>query len=56
MERVQQNSEQGSSLGIVVAIYYTVLLAAFGIGLYGLFTLFWMATSTIRPVVMGLEL
>ena len=56
MERVHHNSERESSLGLAAAVYYTILLTAFGIGLYGLFTLFWMATNTMRPEILGLQL
>jgi len=33
--------------GVTAAIYYVVMLAAFVIGLYGLFSLFWLATNSI---------
>jgi hypothetical protein len=33
--------------GVTAAIYYVVMLAAFAIGLYGLFSLFWLATNSI---------
>jgi hypothetical protein len=32
---------------VTAAIYYVVMLAALMVGLYGLFSLFWLATNSI---------
>jgi hypothetical protein len=34
-------------LGVTAALYYAVMLAAFVIGLYGFFSLFWLATGQV---------
>jgi hypothetical protein len=45
MRDAEKTRTEGVALGWVAAVYYTVMLAAFVIGLYGLFSLFWLATS-----------
>jgi len=39
---------EDARLRFVTVTYYAVMLAAFVIGLYGLFSLFWLASSEIQ--------
>ena len=36
------------ALGLTAVIYYAVALAALAVGLYGLLSLFWLASSTVE--------
>jgi hypothetical protein len=47
MRDADRTQTEGVVLGLTAAVYYTVMLAAFVIGLYGLFSLFWLATSAV---------
>jgi hypothetical protein len=48
MTKAQENSAEERSMGIAVLIYYGVVLAAFFIGMYGLFTLVWLAGMAVE--------
>jgi hypothetical protein len=36
------------ALQVTAVAYYAVMLAAFAVGLYGFFSLFWLATAQIQ--------
>ena len=47
MTNAQENFVEERSLGVVVVVYYAVVLAAFFIGIYGLFNLIWLAGMAV---------
>jgi hypothetical protein len=47
MRDAEKTETEGVVLGLTAAVYYMVMLAAFVVGLYGLFSLFWLATSAV---------
>ncbi|HKP88232.1 MAG TPA: hypothetical protein VJZ26_19160 [Blastocatellia bacterium] len=47
MRDAEKTRTEEAALGLSAAIYYTLMLAAFVIGLYGFFSLFWLATSAV---------
>jgi hypothetical protein len=47
MNGTKSNSAQGS-LSLAAIVYYAVMLVAMVIGLYGLFSLFWLASSAVE--------
>jgi len=47
MKDSEETQTENVALGLVAAVYYTVMLMAFIIGLYCLFSLFWLATSAV---------
>ncbi len=48
MTNAQDNYVEERSMGVVVAIYYAVVLGAFFIGMYGLFNLVWLAGMAVE--------
>jgi hypothetical protein len=48
MTNAQENFAEERSMGVVVAVYYAVVLAAFFIGMYGLFNLVWLAGMAVE--------
>jgi hypothetical protein len=48
MERLKHDSTGGRSMRAAVFLYYGVLLVAFVIGLYGLFSLYWLAAGAFE--------
>jgi hypothetical protein len=42
------DQHEDSRLRLAAFVYYTVMLVGFVIGLYGLFSLFWLATAEIQ--------
>ncbi|MEN3332661.1 MAG: hypothetical protein V7641_2026 [Blastocatellia bacterium] len=51
MENTQELYEENRSLAWTVLIYYAVILVAFVIGLYGLFSLIWLAGDSLAQNV-----
>jgi hypothetical protein len=51
MENTQELYEENRSLAWTALIYYAVMLIAFIIGLYGLFSLIWMAGDSLAQNV-----
>jgi hypothetical protein len=51
MENAQELYEENRSLAWTALIYYAVMLIAFIIGLYGLFSLIWMAGDSLAQNV-----
>jgi hypothetical protein len=43
MQDTRELYEENRALGLTVLVYYAVMIVAFAIGLYGLFSLIWMA-------------
>ena len=54
MENAQELYEENRSLAWRVLVYYLVMLIAFVIGLYGLFSLIWMAGDSLAQNVKTL--
>jgi hypothetical protein len=54
MENTQELYEENRSLAWTVLIYYAVILIAFVIGLYGLFSLIWLAGDSLAQNVQVL--
>lgn len=48
MRDAEKTQMRDVALGLTAAVYYTVMLVAFVVGLYGLFSLFWIATSAVK--------
>jgi hypothetical protein len=48
MDKRNESSAEARALGFVAIFYYAVLLAGFAIGLYGFFSLLWMAGSLVE--------
>ena len=51
MENTRELYEENRSLAWTALIYYAVMLIAFVIGLYGLFSLIWMAGDSLAQNV-----
>ena len=47
MRDAEKSKVENLALGVTAAVYYVVMLAAFAIGAYGFFSLFWLATSAV---------
>ena len=54
MENAQELYEENRSLAWTALIYYAVILAAFVIGLYGLFSLIWLAGDSLAQNVQAI--
>jgi len=48
MKTSEDEYTDDSRLKLAAVAYYAVMLAVFVIGLYGLFSLFWLATAEIQ--------
>lgn len=48
MENTRELHEEARALAMKVVVYYTIMLAAFLIGLYGLFSLIWLAGESLH--------
>ncbi len=48
MDKQNDSLAEERALGFVALFYYVVLLAGFVIGLYGFFSLLWMAGSLVE--------
>jgi hypothetical protein len=48
MINAQETFVEERSMGVAVLIYYAVTLAAFFIGMYGLFNLIWLAGMAVE--------
>jgi len=48
MDNSDQTIFEDSKLRLAVIVYYTVMLAVFTVGLYGLFSLFFLASAEIH--------
>ncbi|HKY05613.1 MAG TPA: hypothetical protein VJQ56_12025 [Blastocatellia bacterium] len=48
MKRFEKAPEEDRALGLIAAFYYSLVIAALAIGLYGFFSLFWLATSAFE--------
>ena len=51
MENTQELYEENRALAWTALVYYAVMLIAFVIGLYGLFSLIWMAGDSLHQNV-----
>lgn len=51
MENTQELAAENRSLAWTAVVYYAVLLMAFVIGLYGLFSLIWLAGDSLQQNV-----
>jgi hypothetical protein len=47
MRNAEKSKAGNVALGVTAAVYYVVMLAAFVIGLYGFFSLFWLAANAV---------
>ena len=47
MRDAEKSKVGNMALGVTAALYYVVMLAAFAVGVYGFFSLFWLATSAV---------
>ena len=56
MQDTRELLEESRALAWTVLVYYTVMLIAFAIGLYGLFSLIWMAGDSFAQNVQALGL
>ena len=54
MQDTRELYQENRALGWTVLVYYAVLLIAFAIGLYGLFSLIWMAGDSLAQNVQAL--
>jgi hypothetical protein len=54
MESTRELYEENRSLAWTALIYYAVMLIAFLIGLYGLFSLIWLASDSLAQNVQAL--
>lgn len=54
MENAQELYEENRSLAWTALVYYAVMLMAFVIGLYGLFSLIWLAGDSLQQSVQVL--
>jgi hypothetical protein len=48
MHNPEESFAEERSMGVAVVIYYAVTLAAFFIGMYGLFNLIWLAGMAVE--------
>lgn len=51
MEKSKDTYREQTSLRFAAVAYHAVMLAGFVIGLYGLFSLFWLASAEIQQSV-----
>jgi len=56
MENLENLYTEDRSLGLTTLIYCAVMLVAFIIGLYGLFSLLWIAADTVGQNVQAISL
>ncbi|HKQ06892.1 MAG TPA: hypothetical protein VJ464_17295 [Blastocatellia bacterium] len=56
MQDTRELYEENRALGLTVLVYYAVMIAAFAIGLYGLFSLIWMAGDSFAQNLHALGL
>ena len=56
MRVVQEKFVGEQTMGMAVVIYYAVTLAAFFIGMYGLFNLIWLAGMAVEQNARTLSL
>ncbi|MFL6275944.1 MAG: hypothetical protein ACJ74G_12215 [Blastocatellia bacterium] len=56
MQDTRELYEENRALGLTVLVYYAVMIVAFAIGLYGLFSLIWMAGDSFAQNVYALGL
>jgi hypothetical protein len=56
MQDTRELIAENRALGWTVLVYYAVMLIAFAIGLYGLFSLIWMAGDSLTHDVQALGL
>lgn len=54
MQNTQELYEESRSLVWTALVYYAVILTAFVIGLYGLFSLIWLAGDSLQQSVQVL--
>lgn len=48
MKRSEKVTAEDRALGLIAAFYYSIAIAALVVGLYGFFSLFWLATSAFE--------
>ena len=48
MDRRDDSLAEARALGFIAIFYYALLLAGFAVGLYGFFSLLWMAGSLVE--------
>jgi hypothetical protein len=51
MENSQRTYTEDKRLQLVAIAYYAVMLVAFAVGLYGCFSLFWLARAEVERSV-----
>ena len=56
MQDTRELYEENRALGLTVLVYYAVMIVAFAIGMYGLFSLIWMAGDSFAQNVQALGL
>ena len=56
MQDTRELYEENRALGLTVLVYYAVMIVAFAIGLYGLFSLIWMAGDSFAQNIHALGL
>jgi len=54
MQDTRELYEENRALGLTVLVYYAVMIVAFAIGLYGLFSLIWMAGDSFAQNIHAL--
>jgi len=54
MQDTRELYEENRALGLTVLVYYAVMIVAFAIGLYGLFSLIWMAGDSFAQNLQAL--
>ena len=53
MQDTRELLEESRALAFTALVYYAVMLIAFAIGLYGLFSLIWMAGDSLTQNVQA---
>lgn len=48
MDYYENEVAEPRTLGVVAVVYSVVLLAAFAVGMYGLFSLIWLASRAVE--------
>jgi hypothetical protein len=56
MNHVHENFVEDRTMGVAVVVYYAVTLAAFFIGMYGLFNLIWLAGMAVEQNVRTISI
>jgi hypothetical protein len=56
MNNVHENFVEDRTMGVAVVVYYAVTLAAFFIGMYGLFNLIWLAGMAVEQNVRTISI